>query len=91
MVALLAKFRSSSFDLNFWDTKKTYRLECFCRIEADDVIIISDATAAPGAETREAWRRLLGAESLIQEEELLAHKEKTYFYLRISEVENKLS
>ena len=55
------------------------------------MIIISDATAPPGAETREAWRRLLGADSLIPEEELLAHKEKTYFYLRISEVENSLS
>ena len=28
MVALLAKFRSGSFDFYIWDTRKTYPLEC---------------------------------------------------------------
>jgi len=92
MIALLAKFR----------------------IEADDVIIISDATKKPTNETKEAFEKILTAPKqklstgsqnsdtsdiskesddpyIIPEEELLAHKEKTYFHLRISEVVKEYS
>ena len=83
------------------------------RIEADDVIIIPDATRSPRDDTREQFERLVTAPGqtgkklstasssseasntstsssfpgfLLPEEELRAHKEKTYFHLRISEV-----
>ena len=80
------------------------------RIEADDVIIIPDATRSPRDETKEEFERLVTTPGqgkklstassssetsntstsfpgyLLPEEELRAHKEKTYFHLRISEV-----
>ena len=52
------------------------------RIEAEDVIIISDATKKPGDSTLAAFSKL----SALQEESLAPHQEKTNFYLRISEV-----
>ena len=80
------------------------------RIEADDVIIIPDATRLPWEDTKDMFERLVLAPGqrkklstasssseasntsssfpgfLLPEEELRAHKEKTYFHLRISEV-----
>ena len=78
------------------------------RIEADDVIIIPDATKLPREDTKDMFERLVLAPGqrkklstasssseasntsfpgfLLPEEELRAHKEKTYFHLRISEV-----
>ena len=78
------------------------------RIEADDVIIIPDATRLPREDTKDMFERLVLAPGqrkklstasssseasntsfpgfLLPEEELRAHKEKTYFHLRISEV-----
>ena len=52
------------------------------RIEAEDVIIISDATKKPGDSTLAAFTKL----SPLEEESLAPHREKTNFYLRISEV-----
>ena len=82
------------------------------RIEANDVIIIPDATRTPRDDTKEQFERLVLAPGqgkklstassssemsntsstatsgcyLLPEEDLRAHKEKTYFHLRISEV-----
>ena len=82
------------------------------RIEANDVIIIPDATRTPRDDTKEQFERLVLAPEqgkklstassssemsntsstatsgcyLLPEEDLRAHKEKTYFHLRISEV-----
>ena len=52
------------------------------RIEAEDVIIISDATKRPGDSTLAAFSKLAS----LEEESLARHQEKTNFYLRISEV-----
>ena len=86
----------------------------FFRIDADDVIIISDATQKPSEESLEEFNRIIGrkepsedhdeggneaseeqddGENLkeervgsISEDDFIKHKEKTNFYLRISEV-----
>ena len=52
------------------------------RIEAEDVIIISDATKRPADTTMSAFTKL----TTLEEESLAPHQEKTNFYLRISEV-----
>ena len=79
MVALLAKFR----------------------IEADDVIIISDATQKPSEASVRKFSALMeqvtagegesggesaGEQARVTREELDTHREKTNFYLRMSEV-----
>ena len=73
MVALLAKFR----------------------IEADDVIIISDATQKPTDGSLQEFTSIMEAFAnqddvtdchAVTEEDLVTHREKTNFYLRISEV-----
>ena len=81
MVALLAKFR----------------------IEADDVIIISDATQKPSEASVRKFSALMepvtagegegegegdsaGDQARVTREELDTHREKTNFYLRMSEV-----
>ena len=66
------------------------------RIEADDVIIISDATKRPSEGKVQEFNRMIerfnnnfeceNDERRISDSELLAQKEKTNFYLRISEV-----
>ena len=70
------------------ETRAMIALLAKFRIEADDVIIISDATKRPADTTREAFTKLttLGEDTLIAEEEAAALAEKTNFYLRISEV-----
>ena len=83
MVALLAKFR----------------------IEADDVIIISDATQKPSEASVRKFSALMepvtagegegegdsaGDQARVTREELDTHREKTNFYLRMSEVTHVL-
>ena len=81
----------------------------FFRIDADDVIIISDATQKPSEESLEEFNRIIGRKQpsedheegrneaseeqddgdgvgSISEDDFIKHKEKTNFYLRISEV-----
>ena len=66
------------------------------RIEADDVIIISDATKRPAENKVQEFNRIVerynnnfeseNDERRISDSELLTQREKTNFYLRISEV-----
>ena len=102
-------FLCSKIDQLDSETRAMIALLAKFRIEADDVIIISDATKKPSNETKEEFEKMLfvpkqklstgskvssssdeSRESrscfIIDEEDLLAHKEKTYFHLRISEV-----
>jgi len=104
-------FLCSKIDQLDSETRAMIALLAKFRIEADDVIIISDATKKPSNETKEAFEAILTAPKqkvstgsqtsdssiestvsyIIPEEELLAHKEKTYFHLRISEVVREYS
>lgn len=107
-------FLCSKIDQLDSETRAMIALLAKFRIEADDVIIISDATKKPCSETKEAFEAILTAPKqklstgsqnssnsessvesavnyIIPEEELLAHKEKTYFHLRISEVVKEYS
>ena len=86
-------FLCSKTDQLDQETRAMIALLAKFRIEADDVIIISDATKRPADSTREAFRKLTrrGEESLIGEEETEAQAEKTNFYLRISEVVREYS
>ena len=81
MIALLAKFR----------------------IEADDVIIISDATKKPSEYKVAEFNRIIESynnnvdegsnheDSRVSDMDLQAQREKTNFYLRISEVINMIN
>ena len=64
------------------ETRAMINLLAKFRIEAEDVIIISDATKKPAESTRDAFAKL----TTLTEEALMPHQEKTNFYMRISEV-----
>jgi solute carrier family 12 sodium/potassium/chloride transporter 2 len=83
------------------ETMNMVKLLSKFRIEADDVIIIDDATKKPRAETKDAFDKMVrnsgnspsivindteNNEQVIPEDVLSKHKEKTNFHLRISEV-----
>ena len=80
------------------ETRAMVALLARFRIEADDVIIISDATQRPTEATVRDFEELMmgsvkegeGEEVVetrrLAEDELEKHKDKTNFYLRISEV-----